>query len=126
MGNDFIQKTKRSFRKGLDRERWRLTLAEPGLFGTSRKRRTLSCVPFDLSHFGEGMKFELNLENGRIFLYSNRVSVGVCKEPPQSILQELSTVGGKALGVFHKLREHSGMVEIAIALESESKAGVAS
>jgi hypothetical protein len=125
MGNEFIQKTKRSYRKGIDRERRKLTLADLGLFGTSKKIRTITCVPFGLEHFSEGSLYELNAEEGRISIRANGVRVGVCQDPPRSILLEICSVGGKALGMFYSIRAHSGLVEIAIGLESNAKEGEA-
>ena len=125
MGNDFIRKVTKSLRKGFDREYKRLTLADLGFRGTSRKVRTILCVPFGLENFKEGSVYELNLEDGRIYLYKERQRVGVCQDPPRSVALRLKEVGGKALGSFDKLREHSRLVEVVVGLNVEAKTGEA-
>lgn len=120
MGMDFILKAKRGFRKGFDRERTKLTLADLGFRGLPKKIRTISCKPFGMENFSEGSRYELNVEHGRIFIYLNRMTVGVCEYPPQSVLSELIQLGGKALGLFHKIREHSELVEIVVCLGSQA------
>jgi hypothetical protein len=125
MGNDFLRKVTKSLRKGFDREYKRLTLADLGFRGTSRKVRTILCVPFGLENFKEGSVYELNLEDGRIYLYKERQRVGVCQDPPRSVALRLKEVGGKALGSFDKLREHSRLVEVVVGLNVEAKTGEA-
>jgi hypothetical protein len=125
MGNDFIHKVTKSLRKGFDREFKRLTLADLGFRGTSKKIRTISCVPFGLENFKEGFVYELHLDDGRIYLYKDRQRVGVCQEPPRSIALALKALGGKALGSFYKLREHSKLAEVVVGLNVEAKAGEA-
>jgi hypothetical protein len=125
MGIDFIRKVTKNLRKGFDREYRRLTLADLGFRGTSRKIRTILCVPFGLENFKEGSVYELNLEDGRIYLYKDRQRVGVCQDPPRSIVLQLKEVGGKALGSFDKLREHSKLAEVAVWLKVEAKTGKA-
>lgn len=120
MGMDFIQKAKRGFRKGWDRERSKLSLADLGFRGVPKKIRTISCKPFSLENFVEGRQYELNVEHGRVFIYHKRVTIGVCEFPPQSVLNELIQLGGKTLGSFHKIREHSGLVEIIVCLSSQA------
>jgi hypothetical protein len=125
MGIDFIRKVTKNLRKGFDREYRRLTLADLGFRGTSRKIRTILCVPFGLENFKEGSVYELNLEDGRVYLYKDRQRVGVCQDPPRSIVLQLKEVGGKALGSFDKLREHSKLAEVAVWLKVEAKTGKA-
>ncbi len=125
MGNDFLRKVTKSLRKGFDREYKRLTLADLGFRGTSRNVRTILCVPFGLENFKEGSVYELNLEDGRIYLYKERQRVGVCQDPPRSVALRLKEVGGKALGSFDKLREHSRLVEVVVGLNVEAKTGEA-
>lgn len=120
MGMDFIQKAKRGFRKGWDRERTKLTLADLGFRGLPKKIRTISCKPFGSENFSEGQRYELNVEHGRIFAYLEGKTVAVCEYPPQSVLKVLIELGGKALGLFHKTREHSGLVEIEVCLGSQA------
>lgn len=125
MGNDFIHKVTKSLRKGFDREFKRLTLADLGFRGTSKKIRTILCVPFGLENFKDGFAYELNLEDGRIYVYRDRQRVGVCEQPPRSVAVALKELGGKALGSFYKLRKHSNVVEIVIGLDFEAKSGEA-
>ena len=125
MGNDFIKKAAKEFKKGFDRAHRRLSLAELGFRGVSKKIRTILCVPFGLENFAEGSVYELSLEDGRIVLYQDRKIVGVCKEPPRSIANALKQLGGKTFGSFHAIREHSEVVEIVVGLPSEAEASEA-
>jgi hypothetical protein len=117
MGSDYISKTKKAHRKGWDRARRKLSLDE--LFAEKPESiRTILITPFDptdVSKFSEG-PCELNMEEGRIFAYSKRKSIGVCKEPPRSIQRAVAALGGKTLGLYSKTREHSGNIEVSIYL----------
>jgi len=117
MGSDYLSKTKKAHRKGRDRARQKLSLDE--LFAEKPESiRTILITPFDpsdLSKFSEG-PCELNMEEGRIFAYSKRKSIGVCKEPPRSIQKAVAALGGKTLGLYNKTRKHSGSVEVSIYL----------
>lgn len=119
MGADFISKMKKGIRKGWDRERRRLSIAE--LFNRMPESiRAINVTPFEQAKFCEGDRYELNVKEGRIFVYSNQVTIGVCKEPPRSVLTAVAALGGKTLGLFIKVREHSGTVEVAVCLDTQS------
>ena len=120
MGADFISKAGKTYRKGWDRERKKLSIAE--LFNKMPESiRGITVTPFDLSKFCDGGRYELNVEEGRIFVYDKRETIGVCTEPPRSVLKAVAALGGKTLGVFLKVREHSGRVEVAVCLDAKSK-----
>lgn len=127
MGADYISKTKKSHRKGWDRAKRKLSLDE--LFSQMPESiRTILLTPYDpsdLSKFCDGSLYELNVDHGRIFVYSKRVEIGVCKEPPQSVLKAVALLGGKTLGLFHKVQEHSGLVEVVVCLDTQSSTQVA-
>lgn len=127
MGADYISKTKKTQRKGWDRAKRKLSLDE--LFSQMpHKIRTLLVTPFDPSDpskFCEGGLYELHVEHDRIFVYSKRVSIGVCKETPRSVLTAVATLGGKTLGLFHKRQQHSGLVEVSVCLDTQSSIQVA-
>lgn len=120
MGADYISKTKKTQRKGWDRAKRKLSLDE--LFGQMDKIRTILVTPYnasDLSKFTEGGLYELHIEADRIFVYSKRVSIGVCKEPPGSVLKAVAALGGKTLGLFYKRQDHSGLVEVGVCLDTQ-------
>jgi hypothetical protein len=120
MGADFISKAGKTYRKGWDRERRKLSIAE--LFNRMPERiRAIVVTPFDLPKFCDGGRYELSVQEGRIFVYSNRETIGVCTEPPRSVVRAISALGGRTLGVFLKVREHSGRVEVAVCLDTQSK-----
>lgn len=127
MGADYISKTKKTQRKGWDRARRKLSLDE--MFSQRPdKIRTILVTPFDpsdLSKFDEGCLYELHVEVDRIFVYSKRTSIGVCKEPPRSVLKAVAALGGKTLGLFHKRQAHSGLVEVGISLDAQAGTQVA-
>lgn len=120
MGLDFIKKARRGFAKRWGRERARLSAAD--LFRCELGHiRTIAVRPHDLSHFSEGGRYVLHVEGARIVIYHNRLEVGVCEQPPPSVLGEIVELGGKALGVFFRRRERSGLVDVAVCLLSTEK-----
>jgi hypothetical protein len=127
MGADYISKTKKTQRKGWDRAKRKLSLDE--LFSQMPdKIRTILITPFDPSDhtkFAEGGFYELHVEVDRIFVYSKRVAIGVCKEPPRSVLKAVAALGGKTLGLFHKRQAHSGLVEVGVCLDTQAGTQVA-
>lgn len=127
MGADYISKTKKTHRKGWDRAKRKLSLDE--LFSQMPdKIRTIQVTPFDPSDdskFCEGGLYELHVETDRIFVYSKRVPIGVCKETPRSVLKAVAALGGKTLGLFHKQQQHSGLVEVGVCLDTQSSTQVA-
>jgi hypothetical protein len=127
MGADYISKTKKTQRKGWDRAKRKLSLDE--LFSQRPdKIRTILVTPFDPtdpSKFIEGCLYELHVEVDRIFVYSKRVAVGVCKEPPRSVLKAVASLVGKTLGRFDKRQEHSGMVAVGVCLDTQAATQVA-
>lgn len=119
MGADFISKAGKSYRKGWDRERRKLSIAE--LFNRMPESiRAITVTPFNLPKFCDGGRYELNIEEGRIFVYLNQEPIGVCTEPPRSVLTAIAALGGKTLGIFLKVREHSERVEVAVCLDIQS------
>jgi hypothetical protein len=127
MGADYISKTKKTQRKGWDRAKRKLSLDE--LFSRRPdKIRTILVTPFDPtepSKFAEGCLYELHVEADRIFVYSKRVAIGVCKEPPRSVLKAVASLGGKTLGRFDKRQEHSGLVAVGVYLDTQAATQVA-
>lgn len=127
MGADYLSKTKKSHRKGWDRAKRKLSLDE--LFSQMPdKIRTILVTPFDpsdSSKFCEGGLYELHVKIDRIFVYSKRVPIGVCKETPRSVLTAVAALGGKTLGLFHKQQQHSGLVEVGVCLDTQSSTQVA-
>lgn len=120
MGSDYISKSKKSHRKGWDRSRRKFSVDE--LFAEKPESiRTILITPFDpsdLSKFSDG-PCELNIEDGRIFAYSKRKSIGVCKEPPRSIQRAVAALGGKTVGLYRQKRQHSGNIEVSIYLGTQ-------
>ena len=120
MGLAFLCKTNKQIRKRWDVQRTRLSA--PDLFsGLAKSVRTIVVVPCNGFEFSEGQRFELDVqEGGRFYAYHDRLLVGICDQPARSLLLAAKEVGGKVLGVFHEVREHSGVVEIIVCVDSES------
>ena len=124
MGADFISKAGKTYRKGWDRERRKLSIAE--LFNKMPQSiRGITVTPCEISKFCDGGRYELDVQEGRIFVYLNRETIGVCPDPPRSVLAAVAALGGKTLGIFLKVREHSERVEVAVCLDVQSKTQVA-
>jgi len=119
MGLAFLCKTNKQIRKRWDVQRMRLST--PDLFsGLAKSVRTIVVVPCNGFEFSNGQLFELDVQDGRFYAYHDRVLVGICDQPARSLLLAAKDLGGKVLGMFHEVREHSGVVEIIVCVEPES------
>jgi hypothetical protein len=115
MGVDFISKANESYRKGRKRERERL---ETELVISTDQIRTILVRPTAPSSIQEGCPYELEVRGADIIVYQqDGQAVGVCKNAPQSIVDELNKFGGIALGSLHGVREISGQVDIEVSLK---------
>jgi len=121
MGSDYLSKSKKSHRKGWDISRKKFSSIDELFAEQPESIRTILITPFDpsdLSTFSDG-PCELNFEDGRIFAYSKRKSIGVCKEPPRSIQRAVAALGGKTVGLYRQKRQHSGNIEVSIYLGTQ-------
>lgn len=115
MGNEFIGRTKDSYRKGLAKNVRVLTFAD--LFTMKPEdRRTILVRPDDVKRFRIGEKLILHLEKTEILVYSSRQKIGVSVNTPQSIVSRIKDLGGKTIGALHSIREHSGLVDVVVGL----------
>ena len=113
MGIDFIYKVKPHLRKGWDRGVSRLSRAQ--LFRTAVEEiRTITVKPQPGSSFSASDTYELRGDGSAIDVYRQGKLIGLCEHPPESVMVEIRDEGGIALGEFHRSREHSGLVEIAV------------
>src|SRR5439155_450366 len=118
MGLAFISKTGKQSRKRWDAQRIRLST--PNLFSQlAESVRTIVVVPLNGFDFCEGQRFELDVRGDRINVYHNRQLVGICDRPARSLLIAAKDVGGKILGEFQQMREHSGVAEIVVCVPPE-------
>ena len=118
MGLAFLTQKDKRVRKRWDAQRIRLSA--PDLFGQLAKSvKTVVVKPLNGFEFCEGQTFELALRKGRFFLYYDRELVGVCDEPAQSLVLAAEECGGKVLGIFQEMREHSGVAEIIVCVEPQ-------
>lgn len=127
MGADYQSKTKKSHRKGWDLAKRKLSLEELR-FERPESIRNILVTPYDptdLSKFCPGAIYELNVKMGRIFVYLGGDDIGVCKEPPRSVLKAVSALGGKTLGFFSRVLEHSEQIEISVCLDLQVNIQVA-
>lgn len=122
MGLAFLSQIGKQFRKRWDEHRIRLST--PDLFGQLAKSvKTVVVKPMNGFKFGKGQKFEVAVSGGdRFCIYYNRQLVGICDDPALSLVQAAEAVGGKVLGLFHEMREHSGFADIIICVEPEPTA----
>lgn len=115
MGTDFIKKTKATWKKGWSRERQKLAIAQ--LFSASPQRaQAIEVCAFKTSEFSEGEPYEVQVEEGRLFVYKQGQSIGVCTTPPWNVLREVAASGGKTLGALHKVGKKEGQVEVLVLL----------
>jgi hypothetical protein len=120
MGNEFLDKIKGGCRKGWDRAKRKLSVVD--IFrGTPEKIRTICVRPDDVTCFCDGDLYELRADSGSIQIYKDLRLIGTCTDPPKSVLNEIVSLGGQALGGFYRLREHSGLVDVAVCLDSKAK-----
>jgi hypothetical protein len=118
MGLGFLSQKDKQVRKRWDRQRVRLSA--PDLFGQlARSVKTVVVKPLNGFEFGQGQSFDLTLREGRFFAYHNRELVGICDDPSRSVMLAASEYGGKVLGIFQEMREHSGVAELIVCVEPE-------
>jgi len=118
MGLAFLSQISKRFRKRWDEQRIRLST--PDLFGQLAKSvKTIVIKPLNGFKFCKGQQFDLTVREDRFYAYYKRQLVGVCDGPSQSLVLAAKEVGGKVLGVFHEMREHSGVADIMVCVEPE-------
>src|SRR5262245_12303035 len=111
MGLAFLTQKDKRTRKRWDLQRRRFST--PDLFGQLAKSvKTVVVKPLNGFEFSQGQEFELALRAERFFLYYERELVGVCDDPARSLMIVVEQCGGKVLGTFQEMREHSGLAEI--------------
>jgi len=118
MGLAILTKCSKDVRKQWDGQRIRLSM--PGLFTQlAPSIRTLVATPLNHHSFSPSDRYSLFLREGRLEVYIGLDLVGICKDPPRSILLATKAIGGRCLGLFHGTREISGLVEITVCLETQ-------
>ena len=119
MGLAFLSQVGKQVRKRWDKHR--IKLSTPDLFSQlAESVRTIVVVPLNGHDFCDGQRFELNVCGDRINVHHNRQLVGICDEPARSLVLAANEVGGKVLGVFQEMREHSGVAEIVVCVQPEA------
>lgn len=118
MGLAFLSQRDKQARKRWDKQRIRLSA--PDLFGQLAKSvKTVVVKPLNGFKFCPGQSFDVTLCEGRFYLYHNRELIGICDVPARSLVLAVAEVGGKVLGIFQEMREHSGVAEIIVCVEPE-------
>ena len=119
MGLDFIRRTADTFRRkwDLSQERFR---TEDIFCLPPERLRLITIKPVSPAAFGKGKQYELAANSKQIDVLLDRELVGICADPPASIVDDLIQVGGIAEGVFWGHREYSGLVDLAVCLYTDS------
>jgi len=118
MGLAFLTQKDKQARKRWDKQRIRLST--PDLFGQLAKSvKTVVVKPLNGFGFCQGQSFDMTVREGRFYLYHNRELVGVCDDPARSLVLAVEEFGGKVLGMFQQMREHSGVAEIIVCVDPE-------
>lgn len=117
MGNEFLFKTEESFRK--DHDRARMKMSEPDLFPVvTNNNATIAAKPIEGFSFGEGDVYELIADQDCITIYCDMAPVGICENPPRSVVDEIKVLGrGRAVGTLHRRRRHGGAADIAVIVD---------
>ena len=116
MGLDFICRTKRSFRKGLDS--WRVQLATPPLFLQSVTETPRS---YSVTLNGRAHTLEENAEvlvclkeHEKIVIMKGMDEIGLFIAPTKELVEALKTCGGEACGIVEVLHEKALVAEISV------------
>jgi hypothetical protein len=115
MGLDYIRRATDSFQRKWDRSQERLK-AEDLFYQPPDKLRLITLKPVCPEAFFEGGQYELAANNEQIEVWHDQKLVGVCADPPPSIMSRLIEVGAIAEGAFFGQREFDSLIDIAIAL----------
>lgn len=114
MGNDFIAKTKKTFKKSWDNNLKRLK--ETNLLTQSPKNVviTIKVGPLENHVFVIGEQYIVEAIESGFDVYKNIQLVGRCKTPSLSTYSKVVAQGGKALGVVSRVYDLTGFADIII------------
>jgi hypothetical protein len=115
MGLDFIRRRTDTFRRKWDRSQERFK-TEDIFCLPPEKLRLITIKPIRPAVFSKSKQYELAANSNQIDVLLDRELVGICADPPASIVDDIIRVGGIAEGVFWGQREYSGLVDIAVCL----------
>lgn len=112
MGIDFLKRSAKSFRKGLDRRR--VELCTPDLFTTGVKvaPRLYAATVTSGIRLEEGEKVGVCLRDDRIMAMRGLVPVAFIQNPPPELVAGLVDSFGEACGVVQIVHQISSVAEI--------------
>jgi hypothetical protein len=116
MGIDFIRKTKGSIRKCRDKHKAKLSTQ---LVANVKDVITILVKPKNGFCFSDGQLYELHLAEGCLGVYFKRQLIGISETDDSLLIQTIEEYGGKALGKFHAIRQHSGRIDVSVHLKGD-------
>ena len=120
MGWEFIYRVKPNLRKSWDRGKTRLS--QPDLTRTAAtETRTITVKPQPGCILEPSDNYELRPGDNGLNVYRSGELVGQDSAPPESVTSKIKEQGGVAHGTFHEKKQHSGLIEIAVCLDSPSE-----
>ena len=114
MGQDFIRRAARSYRKGLDR--YRLELGTPNLFTRQPDSapRAFAAKIRDGQRIAPGEKLGICLEGEQVTAWRGLDPVATLVNPPGELKAAISESHGEACGQVQEVHDFACIAEIAI------------
>lgn len=116
MGNSFVVKTQGGIKKGWDKAKQRLSIAELQ-FDCPENIRTVQAKPFNSGAIETGQNLVIKENKGTLLMLSKGEIIGICENPPPSVIDGLTNLGGYGVGKVDRVKKLSGFLDIAVYLE---------
>lgn len=114
MGNDFISKAAKAFKKSWSKGQQKISGTDLFTIFPEHTTVTVKATPCDGHTFETGAKYTLELIAGGFDVYRETQIVGRCPNPAQSILIAVERCGGKALGTVDNVYNLTGNADLII------------
>lgn len=114
MGTDFIEKTKRSFDKHLDRQKAKLATADLFTQELGDMCQTFPAVIQDGASVSPGEALIAEIAGGHLILTKNLRVVAIVADPPAAVLSAVQESCGIATALVQEVHGFSGIAEVTL------------
>lgn len=114
MGTDFIEKTKRSFDKHLDRQRAKLATADLFTQELGDMCQTFPAVIQDGALVVSGDALIAEIAGGHLILTHDLRVVAIVTDPPTAVLSAVQDSCGIATAIVQEVHSISGIAEVTL------------
>jgi hypothetical protein len=118
MGIEFIETTKRSTKKGWDKAKQRLSIADLFTVRPEKTIRTIQFKPCDGASASATGIYILREAQGTINVFSDNYKIGICENASASMIEEIKEHHGLGIGRFRRESSITGMIELEVGIEA--------